>query len=459
MLKYLARRLLYMIPTLVAITLLTFVISLHTPGDPAMLKLRNSEASGPGGAREFWPAYARERAKLKLDMPVFYFSLSRLALPDTFYRIAIPAHREMLDKLCWEYGNWPQISKYYQRLMQAWLHPAEERDEMQDAALHHLLVASNAHERNHWLKKLDGSRFGPVLEAWAELQSKARPWKNYIPSIHWHGIKNQYHYWLFGDGRENKGLLRGDLGRSFRSHRKVNEILSSAILVTLQISIFALLFAFLLSVPSGLFLAGRAGSFLDRSLSSLLFALYSTPAFWLGTLLIVFLGGGDFLNLFPPFGPGDISHMGFFDALLFRLWHLVLPVFCLFYPAYTYLTRQMRNSALEEMHKPYVRALKARGIPLSRIRRKDIFINASLPHITLLGSFIPLIISGSVMIEVVFSLPGMGKTTLDALYARDYPVVFGAVLITSAFTVLGFLLSDILYHLADPPKQVKKENV
>jgi ABC-type dipeptide/oligopeptide/nickel transport system permease component len=218
-----------------------------------------------------------------------------------------------------------------------------------------------------------------------------------------------------------------------------------------------LLFAFVLSIPSALFLAVRAGSLLDRSLSSLLFALYSTPAFWLGTLLIVFLGGGDFLNIFPPFGLGDISNMSFFDALIFRFRHLVLPVFCLFYPAYTYLTRQMRGAAIDEIHKPYVRALSARGIPSARIRNKHIFINASLPHITLLGSFVPLIISGSVMIEIIFSLPGMGKTTLDALYARDYPVVFGAVLITSVFTVLGFLLSDILYHLADPRIRVKKE--
>ncbi len=458
MLKYVALRLLYMIPTLVAITLLTFIISLQTPGDPAMLKLRNSEGSGPGAAREFWPAYAREREKLHLDLPVFYFSLSRLALPDTFYRIPIPAHRQMLDKLCWEYGNWPQIAKYYQQLRHAYLHPPEGSDEMQEAVLYHLLVAGSEDERTKWIKQLDGRLFGPVLDAWSELESKASPWKNYIPSIQWHGIRNQYHYWLFGDGKSRMGLLRGDLGRSFRSHRKVSEILSSAILVTLQISIFALLFAFVLSIPSGLFLAVRAGSLLDRSLSSLLFALYSTPAFWLGTLLIVFLGGGDFLNLFPPFGLGDISNMSFFDALLFRLWHLVLPVFCLFYPAYTYLTRQMRSAAIDEIHKPYVRALRARGIPSARIRRKHIFINASLPHITLLGSFVPLIISGSVMIEIIFSIPGMGKTTLDALYARDYPVVFGAVLITSAFTVLGFLLSDILYHLADPRIQVKKED-
>lgn len=458
MLKYVVRRLLYMIPTLVAITLLTFIISLHTPGDPAMLRLRNSQGLGPEGAREFWPAYAREKTKLGLNLPVFYFSLSRLALPDTFYRIAIPAHRKMLDKLCWKYGNWPQISKYYQQLKKAYLYPSQEPDEVQDAVLYHLLVASSELERTHWIEKLDRKRFGPILQAWEKIRSKASPWKNYIPSIHYYGKQNQYHYWLFGNGRERRGLLRGDLGRSFRSHRRVSEILSSAILVTLQISLFALFFAFLLSIPSGLFLADRAGSFPDRSLSSLLFALYSTPAFWLGTLLIVFLGGGDFLHLFPPFGLGDISNMGFFDALLFRIWHLILPVFCLFYPAYTYLTRQMRGSALEEMHKAYVRALKARGIPSSRIRRKHIFINASLPYITLLGSFIPLIISGSVMIEIIFSLPGMGKTTLDALYARDYPVVFGAVLITSFFTVLGFLISDILYHLADPRIQLKKED-
>ncbi len=457
MLKYVARRLLYMIPTLVAITLLTFIISLRTPGDPAMLKLRNSEGSGPGAAREFWPAYARERAKLNLDIPVFYFSLSRLALPDTFYRIAIPAQRQMLDNLCWEYGNWPQISKYYEQLKQAYLYAPEQSDEMQDAVLYHLLVAGTEKERMKWLEKLDGMRFGAILDAWSEVRSKASPWKNYLPSMHWHGIRNQYHYWLFGDGNSKRGLLRGDLGRSYRSHREVREILSSAILVTLQISLLALLFAFVLSIPSALFLAVRAGSLLDRSLSSLLFALYSTPAFWLGTLLIVFLGGGDFLNIFPPFGLGDISNMSFFDALIFRFRHLVLPVFCLFYPAYTYLTRQMRGAAIDEIHKPYVRALSARGIPSARIRNKHIFINASLPHITLLGSFVPLIISGSVMIEIIFSLPGMGKTTLDALYARDYPVVFGAVLITSVFTVLGFLLSDILYHLADPRIRVKKE--
>ncbi len=455
MMKLFLARLLYVIPTLLLITLLTFIISLHTPGDPVTLRLHADYRISSKGDIEYWQKYRAERERLHQRLPVFYFGFSRLALPDTFYKIDIPEHRALLNRLIWKYGNWPEIQAFYNQLLHDLGNPNLNLNTNERNDLYRLLEEYTDQYKER-IQALNPQKFSDLFERWNRVKAEASPWKNYLPAWRWYGLRNQYHHWLFGYDKHHRGVIAGDLGRSFRSNQPVTQILFSSIGVTLQLSIMALLLVFFCSIPLGLRLAMRAGSWADRWVNAFLYALYSIPAFWMGTLLIVFFSGGDFFDFFPPFGLGDTAGLTVIQGFGVRLRHLVLPVFCLFYPLFAYLTRQMRNATLHEIEKPYALALKARGLS-SRQLKKHFLVNASLPQITIIGQLIPWAISGSLVVEVVFSIPGMGKTSLDALYARDFPVVIGAVLISAFFTIAGFLLSDFMYRLADPRIHYKRQ--
>lgn len=464
MLRYLARRLLYVVSTLLLIMLLTFFISIHTPGDPVAQQLRSGQQSGATNATDYWSNYERQRQQMGLHLPVFYFSFTRLAVPDTFHRIPIPAHREMLHTLVWEYGHWGKTQIYFHELKR--FYQAAHREQIPEARKqgYQLLTANSWESINEKIHRLQ-QQFYPKLEtqqkavltAFHNLESRATPWKNYLPALHWHGRSNQFHQWLTGDGKSHSGIIGGDLGQSYRTQRPVTEQLGEAIGVTVQLTLISLLLAFLIAIPLGVISAARQDEPLDTGISASLFVLHGMPAFWIGTLMIIFLGGGDFLDWFPPYGLGNIEGLSFWKALQVRSAHLAMPIFCLVYPILAYLSRQARSGVVNALHQPFITTARAKGMPEHRVVWHHGLRNALLPIITLLGNMLPFAIGGAVIVEVVFSIPGMGKVSLEALYARDYPVVFGAVLITSFFTILGYLVADLLYAVVDPRVRYKKK--
>lgn len=461
MLLYLVKRLLYFIPTVLLIMLLTFFISIHTPGDPVQQQLRPSLQSGPAHAADYWQAYNRQRQKMDLHLPVFYFSFTRHSIPDTLHRIAMPGHRQMLRALLLEYGNWAEVEAYFHALQQLYMAapPASKVASLSYAALHSSDI-QKIHTEMDALQALTIPELRGMQAAVAgnfeAVQNNATRWKNYVPALHWHDTGNQFHRWLFGNSGTGGGILRGDLGYSYRTQQPVIQRLTAAIGITLQLTIIALLLAFLMAIPLGVVSAANKDQPLDHGISTSLFVLHGLPSFWIGTLLIIFLGGGDFLDWFPPFGLGQVEGLPFWQALQVRMAHLAMPVFCLVYPILAYISRQSRGGLVNALHRPYITTARAKGLPERTVVWKHGWRNALLPLITLLGNILPFAISGSVIIEVVFSIPGMGKVSLDALYARDYPVVLGAVLLTALFTMLGYLLADILYAVADPRVNYKK---
>jgi peptide/nickel transport system permease protein len=166
----------------------------------------------------------------------------------------------------------------------------------------------------------------------------------------------------------------------------------------------------------------------------------------------MFMCDPDFLNWFPSaYSLMDITD----DASLLTRWkemaaHLVLPLFCWTYPSLAYLSRQMRGGMLEVLGQDYIQTARAKGLGEFKVIWKHAFKNAVIPVITLFAGVFPLAISGSIVIELIFSIPGMGKVSLDALLQRDYPVVYTMVMFTAIFTLVGTLVSDILYALVNP---------
>jgi peptide/nickel transport system permease protein len=255
----------------------------------------------------------------------------------------------------------------------------------------------------------------------------------------------QYLLWL-------KRVFTFDFGQSYKDHRDVWEKIAERLPITIQLNVISIFLIYLISIPCGIYSATRSGSFQDRSLTLLFFFLYSLPNFWVAVLLIMLLGGGEFLDVFPIYGISSLGaeNWSFFPWLLDRLWHLVVPIFCLTYGGLAYLSRLTRSQMLEVIREDYVRTAQAKGLTERVVIFKHAFRNALLPIITLLAFLLPAMFGGSVIIESIFSIPGMGQLGFEAVLSRDYPVIMAITTISALLTLVGLLLSDILYAALDP---------
>ena len=166
----------------------------------------------------------------------------------------------------------------------------------------------------------------------------------------------------------------------------------------------------------------------------------------------MFLGGGDFLDWFPIYGisSGGMEGSAFLSRLWDHLWHLVLPVFCLTYGGLAGLSRFMRAGMLEVIRQDYIRTARAKGLPEKLVIYKHAMRNSIIPIITLMGYLLPGMLGGSIIIESIFSIPGMGQLSFEAVLSRDYPVVMAIATISALLTLVGILISDLLYVWADP---------
>ncbi len=255
----------------------------------------------------------------------------------------------------------------------------------------------------------------------------------------------QYLLWV-------KRVFTLDFGNSFKDHRPVLEKIAERLPITIQLNAISIFLVYLIAIPFGVFSATHADTLTDRVLTLFFFFLYSLPSFWVAVLLIMFFGGGDFLDIFPVYGISSIGagSWSLFHWLTDRLWHLVLPVTCLTYGGLAYLSRLTRAEMLEVIREDYIRTARAKGLSERIVIFKHALRNALLPIITLLAFLLPAMFGGSVIIESIFSIPGMGQLGFESVLSRDYPVIMAITTISALLTLAGLLISDILYATLDP---------
>ena len=165
------------------------------------------------------------------------------------------------------------------------------------------------------------------------------------------------------------------------------------------------------------------------------------------------------MDWFPTHGLGDISEDdSFWDIFWMRAYHLVLPVFCMSYASLAFVSRQMRGGMIDVFQQDYIRTARAKGFAEQLVIWKHSFRNALFPIITLVASIFPGLLAGSLVIEVIFSIPGMGKLTIDSIYARDWPVVYTILMFSALMTMIGILVADLLYAWADPRVSFAKKS-
>lgn len=243
-----------------------------------------------------------------------------------------------------------------------------------------------------------------------------------------------------------------DFGDSYKDQRPVLDKIAETLPVTLQLSVMSIFLVYLLSIPIGVFSATHQHSRTDTGITFVLFVLYSLPNFWVAMLLMYFFGGGQHLDWFPVYGLNSqyASEWPWYRWLGDRAWHLALPLFCLTYGGMAGLSRYARAGILEEIRQDYVRTARAYGFSEKTVVFKYTMRNSLIPIITLLGTLLPSLIGGSVIIESIFSIPGMGRLAFEAILSRDYPLIMGILSISAMLTLVGLIISDILYAVVDP---------
>jgi peptide/nickel transport system permease protein len=281
--------------------------------------------------------------------------------------------------------------------------------------------------------QLDAERAADVREARMRLYGLDKP------------VHIQYVIWL---GR----VARLDFGDSIKHHRPVIELIKERLPITLTLNLMAFVIIYAVSLPMGVLAAVRHRRFFDRASSVILFMLWSLPVMWVGQMLIGYLCGPTFKNWFPPAGLSSnyAEQLLFFPWLADRLWHLVLPVFCLTYSGFAYLTKQVRAGMLDNLQADYVRTARAKGLPNRIVIFRHAFRNSIIPVITIMATLLPAMLGGSVIIERIFSIPGMGLLAFEAVTTRDYNVVMAVATIGGVLNLIGLLFGDIAYAIADP---------
>ena len=260
---------------------------------------------------------------------------------------------------------------------------------------------------------------------------------------------------LTGFARWFSGVIcRGDFGTSavVDPGCPVTRMIADRLPVTLKLNAWSILITYLLAILIGVYSAKYENSWLDRGSAFTLFVLYSLPVMWVGLLLQAVCCEGGVWPIFPLKGLNtvDADNLSSWQLLLSGARGYVLPVFCLSYAGLAGLSRYARNSMLEVIHSDFIRTARAKGLGETEILWKHAFRNALITLITLFGGLLPGLVAGSVLVEYIFNIPGMGALSLVALSSRDYPLVMALFAFSGALTLAGILLSDLLYAAADP---------
>ncbi len=267
--------------------------------------------------------------------------------------------------------------------------------------------------------------------------------------------ETQYAKWL-------KRLFTLDFDRSSRDNLPIRQKLGERLKVTLTLALLSLMVSYFIAIPLGVYSAVRQYSKVDRTLTVLLFMLYSLPSFWVAMLLQQYLCGVDVngLNLFPLVGLTSIefANMSFPEQVKDITWHLVLPIGVLTYRSLASLSRFQRVGMLDVIRQDYIRTARAKGLPERVVVLKHALRNSILPIVTLIGMHLPSLVGGAVIVESIFQINGMGLETLEAIRTRDMNWIMASVTLTAVMTMGGILLSDLLYAVVDPRIQVGGSN-
>lgn len=461
MLLYSLKRFLLSVPVLWLLITIVFLLSRLLPGTYGSESILYADGSSlvKSSQQQRDNIYKSYLERTGQNLPLFYFGLTSSAIP-VQVTSPLPGIEQRVEQLSWKFGDPENAIGFTNRLTNI-LRLLEKYKLTEQAALAYKLqhtlhpdsiqfyTASLAHQLSS----------GPMQKAAADLRVAAvkmvaatNSFAYLVPSIQWHGASNQYHHWL-------SLLLKGDMGNSYRDARPVSEILWESFSNTFWLIISSMLLAFILALELSIIMVRKTHITWNRVLLPVLYILDSIPLFVLSLILLILFATPDFLTLFPVFGLGFHTDQSdsWYGAFMTTFPYLVLPVTCLVIANLPYLTNQIYRSLSDTLQANFIKTAHSKGLKETRIIRKHALRNALLPVITILSDFLPALVAGTVVIETIFAIPGIGRLLFTAVLARDFPVILGIVLIIALVKMVSHMLADICYAQADP--RVRKDAV
>ncbi|MEA3286622.1 MAG: ABC transporter permease [Candidatus Marinimicrobia bacterium] len=459
--RYFLKRILLIFPTLFGISIITFIIIKLAPGDPTAFKMGDQQTGMSSDQNMAKQVIEQTREIYGLDKP--------LMLNFTIYNYE---------------DNWIEVKEYLSagkplsgRQYDDIIEPLKQADEVAVPFLVGLLESNTLGEveTNVVLDILTIKQklsISSLMSLEKQLEYVNNWWYGGIDStgVSRQAAKDQYIYtgvqkfkMIFTEAQYPRWLVRMmllDFGNSIKDNRPVWDHIKESVPVSLIFTFISFILAYMIAIPLGIYSATHQYTTGDKVTTVILFILYSLPNFWVATMAIVFLGGGDFLDIFPVSGLHSLGaeELGTWDYLKDLAHHVALPLIIWTYGSFSALSRYMRGSMLEVIRQDYIRTARAKGLSERVVTYKHALRNSLIPIITMLANLLPLAISGSIIIESIFSIPGMGQLSFNAVLFRDYPIIMAVTTISAMLTLFGILLSDLLYALVDPRITFEEKN-
>lgn len=410
-LRYLLQRLFTTIAVLLGIVLLTYSLSRLADADPVYSYLESrGDLAGRASSLNDEKAYREAAHSLGLDLPAFFFTMQPSRYPDTLYKLLPLAKRQQAYSWLKEGRHADVVLELQEKI---WRTDASPKDIQQ---------------RN----KLESRFLDPTYQLYF-LQYTDFASNSSIPSVTWHGWNNGFTHFA-------GNLLRGDLGYSIQSGNAVGASISRAFWVTAPIAFLALLLAILLSLLLGVSIAQHRAGWLR----GLLYVLVSMPGFWLATVFITQLAGRG--KPFPGPGWRDAT-----QSIGSWLHHVTLPVLILAIPAAAYLALILEEALLRDDRLAIRDFARLQGASEHKVWWSEMLPLGIVPSLsTAVGLLIPSFIGGSVILEYVFNIPGLGRLVFESILSRDWPLVLGVVLVSGLATISGYLVMDLVNAWIDP---------
>lgn len=512
MILYIIKRLLQFIPAMFVVSLLSFYISINSPGDP--VEILSQSASAQGGSSSSYNASKQYkdsvRVKLGLNLPLFYFSLNTFSDCDTLHKILDKQEQYAFHRISRRWTDWKNTAKYFQEIngLQKALNslnidsihnyygyledtateliPSKKSPLESDTNFQRRLldqkrtyrytvdeISSVISTSKNILSSLKRTYEPDAMRAKSDtlfktsmkydfltkIRKQTMTLKeaentygtysnnNYIPKFTWHGSTNQYHVWLVN-------LLHGDFGYSYVDTRPVAEKIWQKFIRSFTLILLSVLFAYIISIPIGLYAAKKQGKFFDRFSSLMLFILYAIPSFFFATLLLYFFSNPQYFSWFPESGYCDPEFYNadwtFFEKIYHTFPFMVLPLTTYTYASFAFISRIIRSATLDVLNQDYIRTARAKGLSETKVLWKHAFKNALLPVITTFVTIFPAAIGGSVIIETIFTYDGMGIASYEAIGNKDIPMIVSIFSLAGFMSMVAYFLADILYAFVDP---------
>ncbi|MEZ6007570.1 MAG: ABC transporter permease [Planctomycetota bacterium] len=481
MFDYLLKRLLILVPTFIGISILVWLVMTLAPGDPGAKSAGGGLDSGPPEDLTNLEQGRSKRAvreKFGLNRPRFWNDWDELPKEEVKSALAavlggVPeagaerykeASRDLDDwgtyslrplvALLPELRDEPRLQSMALRYLRqnayrvralyppGYVPTAEERARDQEVDRQNLLIRS---DDMTWAIEASPEERDPVVAKWQAW------WKEREADHTYSGFGQVWNrltdtqfakYW--------SNLARGDMGRSIRTNERVSDMILSRLKYSLSLAVPSFLIAWILAILLGVFSATHHRSVADQGLGVVLFALYSIPSFVMGTVLQRWLAMQ--LDIFPQSGFQSDSVIGMTtpERLKDILWHITLPMICYTYTGLASLSRFARAGMLDVLQMDYIRTARAKGLKNRTVVWRHAFRNGAMSLVTLLGTALPILLAGSVIIEYIFNIDGFGNLMITSIRQNDYNVVMGIQLIVAMLTLIGLLLTDLIYAAMDP---------